>query len=64
MKNESHPEEDDDDDCHEVESKTRKDEQTKYHSYDRGDNRDENFQSYTNCHPPKSLLVGDMHWIE
>lgn len=64
MKNESHPEEDDDDDCHEVESKTRKDEQTKYHSYDRGDNRDDNFQSYTNCHPPKSLLVGDMHWIE
>lgn len=65
MKNESHPDEDDDDDCQEVETKVQKNEQPKFHSFElSGENRDDNFQTYTNCHPQKSLLVGDRHWIE
>lgn len=67
MKNESHPDEEDDDDCQEVEVKMQKDEQPKFHSFDRelsGQTHSDNFQTYTNCHPQKSLLVGDMHWIE
>ena len=70
MKNESHPDEDDDDDCQEVEMRLQKDEQPKFHSsFDRelsGENRVDNFQTYTNnSHPQKSFgLVGDMHWIE
>lgn len=63
MRNESHPDEDDDDECQEVEMKTHKDGQPKFH-FDQGASRDDNFQTYTNCHPQKSLLVGDMHWIE
>lgn len=67
MKNESHPDEDDDDDCQEVETKAQKDHQPKFHSFNRDlsrENHNDNFQTYTNCHPQKSLLVGDMHWIE
>lgn len=67
MKNESHPDEEDDDDCQEIETKMQKDEQPKFHSFDRelsGQAHGENFQTYTSCHPQKSLLVGDMHWIE
>lgn len=67
MKNESHPDDDDDDDCQEVaEVKMTKDElqqQPKFHSYDMsGENRVDNYP-YTNSHP-KSLLVGDMHWMD
>lgn len=68
MKNESHPDEDDDDDCQEIEMKmTQKEDQQKFHSYERGlsgENKNDSFQTYTNCHPQKSLVVGDMHWIE
>jgi hypothetical protein len=70
MKNESHPDDDDDDDCQEVaEVKMTKDEQQqqqpKFHNFDMsGENRVDNYQTYTNSHPQKSLLVGDMHWIE
>lgn len=67
MKNETHPDEDEDDDCHEVESKAQNDESLKFHPFNRemsGEKREANFQTYTNCHPPKSLLVGDMQWIE
>lgn len=67
MKNESHADDDDDDDCQEVEMKTQKDEQLKFLSFDRdmsSEKRDDNFQTYTNCHPQQSLLVGDRHWIE
>lgn len=68
MKNESHPDDDDDDDCQEVaEVKTMKDEQQqqpKFHNFDMsGENRVDNYQ-YTNNHPQKSLLVGDMHWMD
>lgn len=63
MKNENHPEDDDDDDCQEVtEVKLIKDDkqQPKFHSFDMsGDN-----YQYTNSHPQKSLLVGDMHWMD
>lgn len=67
-KNESHPEEDDEDvECQDVESKMLKNEAGRFHNFQQevsGDNRNENFQTYTNCHPQKSLLVGDMHWID
>jgi hypothetical protein len=67
MKNESHPDEDDDDDCQESDVKAPKNEPPSYHAFDRdisAENREDNFQTYTNCHPQKSLLVGDMHWID
>lgn len=67
MKNETHPDEDDDEDCHEVESKAPNNEPLKFHPFNRemsGENREANFQTYTNCHSQKSLLVGDMQWIE
>lgn len=71
-KNESHPDDDDEEENPEVhEMKMLKNDSGRFHNFEqsvsgenRNENRNENFQTYTNCHPQKSLLVGDMHWIE
>jgi hypothetical protein len=62
MKNESH-DNDDDDDVQEMDNS--KHDQTYSNALTEHDMmpRDGNFP-YTNCHPQKSLMIGDMHWID
>lgn len=64
MKNESH--DDDDDDAHEVD--TPKTDQTfdnlmNEHDLMQTARNDANFSYTNNCHPQKSLMVGDTNWI-
>lgn len=69
LKNESHPGEDDDDDCQEVDMRDRENDNDKknqtYKNTMTNENRVDNFQAYTmSTFPQKPLMVGEMNWVD
>lgn len=70
QKNESQPEDDEEDECHEVDMREQRenDYEKKAKSYEetmKSENRVDSFQAYTmNTFPQKSLMVGEMNWVD